>query len=1815
MAEEKQIESNVSTAITNEAPYWDDFLTEDAAGKTPHDKNFLRILFKPGSSIQARELNQLQTALQSQIDKLGRGIYKNNTRVLGGEISSDHGLKSINITVGANVSFDELNELQVLIGQEIGNNGTFANSTVKAYVVGVKELTNTEFKLYLRYTKANIGTAVDDSTTNATTHTVTAGGNSASSQLTTTREFVSGTDTIYDDSGAVIGTVSDTGKAARFSLSEGVFYTKGSFVYKAADEIFLNLPETATGFSFYDGQLVLRVNEVRYSASDAAGVIQDNTLFDNSVEGNANQGAPGADRYSIDLEMIILSDTDAIQGSENANIVKPYLSFGEETIKLLDIKDNEPSGIQVSNYSKIGDFIEKRTFEESGNYALRPFKVRAIEHLKDTTNPKLANGKFFAPKGDVSKYVLEIDPSVAYVAGRRIALTEKAFVESDKPRKINPNTASVKFQATTGNYIEANMIKGVFDPSVTYNLYVTKSNHALTNDLQFQSPFDSTNGQANANRIGTCKVTTVDFDGSKFRVYLNTISMNSGFRLSDAHFLGTVADNATDFTADAGHTGEGFVLKEVDKNRKVFPTGKYGTTNVSNVKYVIRQAQTMHDVGANKDNGGAGHELRVSSGELFSTNPNDYILIDRTDGSFQALQPGADVKINSSTSVGLFTQNNLSSSTAGNFSCIFPVRTTGTSVAIPVTKNQTFAIPAAEYKNGDTVTLGSGDGKIHELNSIVNGSGADRTNDWEIDLNENDEGLDKAPVLIYRGPDLTGSTTAFTMNYDKYTITPGVNHIGSYKVNDSLFTSLSNSGALIDYGSIHMHNNEFSLGDAIDLRNLGISDTLDPNGEISADIDFINARIDCLILTKEGTFKLIEGQPAEHPTPPPHPTSSLKIANIYLPPYISDIENIGIEYVYHRRYTMTDINKLEDRISNLEYYTSLTALENEAANTQIIDGDGLRFRNGIMTDAFVGHNVANVFDSGYRIAMDTQLGELRPLYSQENHKIKARDTGEGRVPGDKFAPAGTEALKTALAEPSSRLKAFAKKPLLTQPYASVSVNVNPYAISAYIGEIELSPSSDEWKDVRTRPDVIVDIDGNYDTLVHMLKQDEAYGTLWGEAKTHWTGAYTYQYTTTKKKKNGIFKKTKTHYHHHEAQIKTGYKTIDGVETYVKTGTNLEEIGDYIVDLSWVPNVRSRRVYFAADNLKPNTRHIPYLDDVDISLYTVSIGTLSGGIYDRATYNTNRYPDNTDTKAYDPSDYGVEVANTTSVPSPGAIVTDNAGSAYGYFVIPNNDSLRFKCGELTFMLLDSVTPDINNGDSYGKVNYMAQGLIETRERSFASTKTAELAVRAADTLYEYGWKLDTRNNREYRDPLAQSFLIGKYETGVFVSDIDLYFDTKDTSIPVNVYIVTVENGIPTQTVIPYSRVVKAFSEVNADPTGNTATNFKFAQPVYLQPSVEYAIVVASNATGNGEDILGADGNPVHGSTGYKLWVAEVGGTDIVNSNHVIKKNPYAGVFFKSQNASTWTEDQNKDFKFTLNHLEFTEATTPDGVKTQQDFTYDVILPADSGGTTRTASTGTPLLHKAKPVTGFMILATELNLPETSIEYKVDFQQGGTSESHTVKANEIIELDNAFTLASDGGAISNITLRAILTTTSKFVTPMISLDRFSLVTFANDFSLLQKIHDASTTDEELDKYGGSSCTARYITKQIKLNNRSTRLDVYAKVKRPTSTDIRAYVRFHGGAAQSQSPGSTTFNYERLNSAPIPFNDTDEFAEVHFIKDFYAEAGLNSPNTAGIGTVKDFDSFQLKLCLGGDPSAVSTVNTAKVPKVKQLRAIATA
>ena len=62
----------------NIAPYYDDF---------DQSKGFLKVLFKPGYPVQARELTTLQSVLQNQIDTFGTGVYKEGSMVVPGGIT------------------------------------------------------------------------------------------------------------------------------------------------------------------------------------------------------------------------------------------------------------------------------------------------------------------------------------------------------------------------------------------------------------------------------------------------------------------------------------------------------------------------------------------------------------------------------------------------------------------------------------------------------------------------------------------------------------------------------------------------------------------------------------------------------------------------------------------------------------------------------------------------------------------------------------------------------------------------------------------------------------------------------------------------------------------------------------------------------------------------------------------------------------------------------------------------------------------------------------------------------------------------------------------------------------------------------------------------------------------------------------------------------------------------------------------------------------------------------------------------------------------------------------------------------------------------------------------------------------------------------------------------------------------------------------------------------------------------------------------------------------------------------------------------
>ncbi len=82
----------------NVSPYYDDY---DAA------KNFYRVLFRPGYSIQARELTQLQSILQNQIESLGRRQFKQGDLVIPGEVGLNNKLDYVKLSSVTEVAVAE----------------------------------------------------------------------------------------------------------------------------------------------------------------------------------------------------------------------------------------------------------------------------------------------------------------------------------------------------------------------------------------------------------------------------------------------------------------------------------------------------------------------------------------------------------------------------------------------------------------------------------------------------------------------------------------------------------------------------------------------------------------------------------------------------------------------------------------------------------------------------------------------------------------------------------------------------------------------------------------------------------------------------------------------------------------------------------------------------------------------------------------------------------------------------------------------------------------------------------------------------------------------------------------------------------------------------------------------------------------------------------------------------------------------------------------------------------------------------------------------------------------------------------------------------------------------------------------------------------------------------------------------------------------------------------------------------------------------------------------------------------------------------
>ena len=90
----------------NVAPYYDDFDVNNG---------YLRILFKPGVSVQARELTQLQSILQNQIKSLSDHFFKEGAMVVPGQSAVDFKATYVKIDLNGTGSYTNASDFVCLL--------------------------------------------------------------------------------------------------------------------------------------------------------------------------------------------------------------------------------------------------------------------------------------------------------------------------------------------------------------------------------------------------------------------------------------------------------------------------------------------------------------------------------------------------------------------------------------------------------------------------------------------------------------------------------------------------------------------------------------------------------------------------------------------------------------------------------------------------------------------------------------------------------------------------------------------------------------------------------------------------------------------------------------------------------------------------------------------------------------------------------------------------------------------------------------------------------------------------------------------------------------------------------------------------------------------------------------------------------------------------------------------------------------------------------------------------------------------------------------------------------------------------------------------------------------------------------------------------------------------------------------------------------------------------------------------------------------------------------------------------------------------
>ena len=1220
-------------------PYDDDF---------DETKKFLKLLFKPGFAVQARELTQIQSLLQNQVEKFGNHIFKNGSVVTGGQffIQDATYIKIENSYSGIDVDVTQFEGKTLLSNDE----------TKRAEVIKVYDF--------------NEGTG--DPKTLMVKQLY--GDNFVPGEIIKTSELSPFFATIQ---------TSGVGTGQIFSVNEGVFYYDGFFIS--------NSPQTVATSKYSSNTASARIG---FEISESIINNNNDTSLLDPAQFSSNFQAPGADRYKIDLVLSTRS-LDSIDDEQFIELAR--VENGSFTQK------NE-----YPIYSVLEDTFARRTYDESGNYTVRPFTISLEDNSSNSAQTDII-----------------VSPGKAYVFGYEFLTSSPTRITIDKPRTTN-DVENRRISADYGNFIYTTNHFGTFpinnlstvdlhcvnlssiNTTSTSTISNTKMGSARVKSIAYESTSNTSNAQTYQYRTylfdvsvnsltgnvsgGGSNTTHIQFDNATNFSSSNTAYVGSKFRITSGAGLTTTPRNIISYDGISKTVQISPALTEVANGQSLFSidfefkdvesiSSFNSTTRINGADIFSRSkdlATPFEDVIFTD---AAAESLIFNLGETYvSTNS-----ISDMSFSYRRLYQNLAFGPSQSSALSLGTGESLSSGSSTSARALnyyITVTSTGTSPytvgqLIPVDKftvdtgsnrisvenannmlaNVVSTIDVSNisrknktYVAGNTIVQVSGGVDVFSNSSIISYPANGQTHITSSSLGKIpgstqplyvSDVIRVNKILDFRGNviSVANSTTATDIT-NRYTFDNGQRD--SYYDHSSIklksevsvpdgpiaifydrfsstgsgfFTVDSYSG--VPYGEIPTYsstknNTVFNLRDCLDFRPVRNdatsgtgnavsfdvdSSTLGPkipeNGsDIILDFEYYLPRIDKLILDKTRKFEVIKGIPSEIPFPPNDSSTGMTLFILSYSPYVANENDIRVRQINHRRYTMRDIGQIEKRVENIEYYTALSLLEQETITKQdltILDTQNLpRFKNGILVDSFKGHSIADVSNVDYLASIDPRNNELRPSFNISAHRLTFDSSNSSN-----YIQRGS--LVTANSSVVS---------IIDQSKASKTINVNPFNIVNFLGNIKLYPPSDTWVDTDKKPEVLVNIGGDRDAW-DFITQD-TFNYEWDDWSTIWTGvdrfSTTDRITSTEFRNGGPAWRTRrddvtqTTTNVTENQTRTGLLTTIGLETITRS------LGDRVIDVSIIPFMRSINVLFVGTDFRPNRTLYPFFNGVPITDY-------------------------------------------------------------------------------------------------------------------------------------------------------------------------------------------------------------------------------------------------------------------------------------------------------------------------------------------------------------------------------------------------------------------------------------------------------------------------------------------------------------------------------------------------------------------------------------------------------------------------------------